>query len=120
MVLFQFYKMRGGAQLITCLQLVTILQSVCAFRCDREPEGHMPPKSEADYRFKIQISGNPDKYVPGEVYTGNIFVQFFKYAVEHNLVLIATVRMFPCDLCPAHKEREGVACGGKVKQLKCR
>ncbi|XP_021918069.1 spondin-1-like isoform X3 [Zootermopsis nevadensis] len=67
-----FHKMRGGAQLVTCLLLVSISQSFCAFRCDREPEGHMPPKSEADYRFKIHISGNPDKYEPGEIYTVNL------------------------------------------------
>jgi hypothetical protein len=72
--------MLGAARLVACLHLVTTLQSTCAFRCDREPEGHMPPKSEADYRFKIQISGNPDKYVPGEVYTGNIFVQLLERA----------------------------------------
>lgn len=52
-----------------CLLAVTFLQSACAFRCNREPEGHMLPKSKGDNRFKIRISGNPDKYVPGEVYT---------------------------------------------------
>ena len=64
--------MRVGVQLVICLQVVTLLQSACAFLCNREPEGHMPPKSKADNRFKIRISGNPDKYVPGEVYTGKI------------------------------------------------
>ncbi|XP_023721830.1 spondin-1 isoform X3 [Cryptotermes secundus] len=65
----EFLKMRGGAHLILCLLLVTELHSACAIHCDREPGGHMPPKTKADHRFRIKISGNPDKYVPGEVYT---------------------------------------------------
>jgi hypothetical protein len=33
----------------------------------------MQPKSNPDNRFKIKISGNPQAYVPGDVYTGKIF-----------------------------------------------
>ncbi|KAJ9594398.1 hypothetical protein L9F63_014188, partial [Diploptera punctata] len=29
--------------------------------------GHTSPKSDVDNRFRIKISGNPDKYVPGEL-----------------------------------------------------
>lgn len=97
--------MRGGAQLVTCLLLVSISQSFCAFRCDREPEGHMPPKSEADYRFKIHISGNPDKYEPGEIYTGNMFAPLLKCAVGRNFVSVATVRILFRGLCLAREER---------------
>jgi hypothetical protein len=71
-------KMRGGVQLIMCLLAVTFLQSACAFRCNREPEGHMLPKSKGDNRFKIRISGNPDKYVPGEVYTGKTHCSLYR------------------------------------------
>jgi hypothetical protein len=59
----------------------------------------MPPKTKADHRFKIKISGNPDKYVPGEVYTGKRFVQFLKNMRSHNfqnIVLLATVGLFRC------------------------
>lgn len=43
--------------------------SVVALRCDRTPEGSGASKSPADGRFRLRISGNPDKYVPGETYT---------------------------------------------------
>ncbi|XP_053683721.1 spondin-1-like [Sabethes cyaneus] len=40
-----------------------------AVRCDRTPEGAGASKSPADGRFRLRISGNPEKYVPGESYT---------------------------------------------------
>ncbi|XP_017772069.1 PREDICTED: spondin-1 isoform X2 [Nicrophorus vespilloides] len=44
-----------------------------ALRCDRTPEGTFSPRTRADGRFVIEVSGNPDTYVPGEQY--NIFLR---------------------------------------------
>jgi len=45
---------------------LNMVKSVC---CIRDPEDTQLPQSLNNH-FKIGISGNPDKYVPGEVYTG--------------------------------------------------
>ncbi|KAJ4450855.1 hypothetical protein ANN_02286 [Periplaneta americana] len=74
--------MRGGVHLVAYLLLVSCLRSTRAVRCDREPPGHTSLKSEADNRFKIKISGNPDKYVPGEVYT-----EYLPIAVQKAMIL---------------------------------
>lgn len=49
-----------------------------AVRCNREPLGVASKKTPGDNGFKIKISGNPEKYTPGEVYTGMsiIYVSF--------------------------------------------
>lgn len=44
------------------------------FRCDRIPEGRVPPQSIPDGRFEVKIAGNPSLYVPGQVYTGRFLV----------------------------------------------
>ena len=41
--------------------------------CIRQPEGARIPKTPGDNGYRLKISGNPDKYVPGEVYTGKRF-----------------------------------------------
>lgn len=51
-------------------------------RCDMIPEGVTAPKcAEEIDRYKIDISGNPDTYVPNEQYTG-------KKIRNINLILI--------------------------------
>lgn len=50
------------------------LPSAVALRCDRTPEGSGASKSPADGRFRLRISGNPDKYVPGETYTSEYWL----------------------------------------------
>ena len=42
-------------------------------RCRRAPPGVAIPKVPGDNGFYIKISGNPDKYVPGELYTGELW-----------------------------------------------
>lgn len=39
-------------------------------RCRRAPPGVAIPKVAGDNGFYIRISGNPEKYQPGELYTG--------------------------------------------------
>jgi spondin-1 len=41
-----------------------------ALKCDRTPEGITALRSQADGRFKLRILGEPDRYIPGENYTG--------------------------------------------------
>lgn len=38
--------------------------------CIRQPEGVEATKTPGDNGYRLKISGNPDKYFPGEVYTG--------------------------------------------------
>jgi len=38
--------------------------------CNREPENVNAPLTKGNNGFKIKISGNAEKYVPGEMYTG--------------------------------------------------
>uniref|UniRef100_A0A0K8STY7 Spondin-1 n=1 Tax=Lygus hesperus TaxID=30085 RepID=A0A0K8STY7_LYGHE len=40
-----------------------------AIVCDRMPPGMVSPKTRADNRFTIEISGDPPVYSPGEMYT---------------------------------------------------
>lgn len=54
---------------LVLLQLLDATQLARAVRCDRSPEGSGANKSPADGRFRLRISGNADKYVPGGSYT---------------------------------------------------
>ena len=38
--------------------------------CIRQPEGVERSKTSGDNGYRLKISGNPQKYFPGEVYTG--------------------------------------------------
>ncbi|XP_022251017.1 spondin-1-like isoform X2 [Limulus polyphemus] len=38
-------------------------------QCNRQPLGYNTPKTPGDNGFQINISGDPQKYVPGKVYT---------------------------------------------------
>ena len=44
--------------------------SSAASHCVREQDGIRLPKTPGDNGYRLKISGNQDKYVPGEVYTG--------------------------------------------------
>ncbi|XP_063703310.1 spondin-1 [Culicoides brevitarsis] len=50
-----------------------LLQNTTAIRCDRSPEGFSASKSPADGRFRLKITGNPERYAPGEVYTITLY-----------------------------------------------
>lgn len=53
---------------------VGVLRAACvhaqAASCNRAPLGTEAPRTPGSNNFTIKISGNPQKYVPGEVYTG--------------------------------------------------
>jgi len=70
---------------INCRSILTLILIINAFtiiysakKCDRTPEGHLAAKSPADARFRLRITGNPERYTPGEVYTSNLNYFFFK------------------------------------------
>lgn len=53
------------------IQLAAIqVNLTTALRCDRTPEGYRPEKSPSDGRFMLKISGDPERYTPGERYNG--------------------------------------------------
>ncbi|XP_046394012.1 spondin-1-like isoform X2 [Ischnura elegans] len=57
-------------RLLLVMMCVAAAGVASAGRCDREPEeARSTPRTPADGRFRIRVSGNPDKYVPREVYT---------------------------------------------------
>jgi hypothetical protein len=56
--------------LLVAASVACLRPAAMAARCDREPDGRLSAKSAVDGRFRIKVSGNPEKYVPGEVYTG--------------------------------------------------
>lgn len=53
--------------------IICLVNNSLALKCDRVPEGAGANKSPADGRFRIRITGNPERYIPGEVYTSKSF-----------------------------------------------
>ncbi|XP_076311519.1 spondin-1-like [Tachypleus tridentatus] len=41
-------------------------------RCNRKPQNYNTPKTPGDNGFQLKISGGPEKYVPGDIYTISI------------------------------------------------
>lgn len=62
--------------LLVLIVVITVIflevNIVAAIRCDRNPEGFSANKSPADGRFRLKITGNPEKYAPGETYTSKL------------------------------------------------
>lgn len=55
------------------LKLIVLLVMICScFACRREPSPYHSrvSKISGDNGFKIKINENPEKYVPGRLYTG--------------------------------------------------
>ncbi|XP_064108632.1 spondin-1-like isoform X2 [Macrobrachium nipponense] len=50
--------------------------------CNRNPLGIESPRIPGDNGYKIKISGNPEKYVPGEVYTVSLQGWRTQYSVQ--------------------------------------
>jgi hypothetical protein len=78
------------ALLVLCS--VSLLEVVdAATACIRQPEGIRIPKTPGDNGYRLKISGTPDKYVPGEVYTGNRLCAF-----DGSLASLADEKQFAC------------------------
>jgi hypothetical protein len=66
--------------------------------CNRELDNMtIKSRTPGDNGFKIKITGNPEKYTPGELYTGNCFVFVFCILSEH---FVACKRL--CHLSAHH------------------
>jgi hypothetical protein len=78
--------------LIISVLLTAELNGVDAVHCNREPEDTHTPKSVGNH-FQIRISGNPDKYVPGGIYTGKVLTPAFMVSVRvlQNTAALCTV-----------------------------
>ena len=50
--------------------------------CNREPPNVSAPQTKGNNGFKIKLSGNPEKYVPGEMYTGNTNLFILRYIIS--------------------------------------
>ncbi|XP_022235881.1 spondin-1-like isoform X2 [Limulus polyphemus] len=51
-------------------------------KCNREPSGYNKPKTPGDNGFQIKVSGEPQKYVPGEVYTISLQGYRRQYSIQ--------------------------------------
>uniref|UniRef100_A0A336LL51 Spondin-1 n=1 Tax=Culicoides sonorensis TaxID=179676 RepID=A0A336LL51_CULSO len=65
--------MNSMSSLLLLLVIFFQINSNIAIRCDRNPEGFTANKSPADGRFRLKISGNPERYTPGETYTITLY-----------------------------------------------
>lgn len=68
--------MRVRLKPLLLLTLVVAFVSQTDARCDRTPDNNPHPKTQTDGRFRIEISGSPESYVPGEQYTGKSYIDF--------------------------------------------
>lgn len=68
----------GGVSLLVSVATYLFLTFTCSAdgACIRQPEGVRIPKTPGDNGYRLKISGNPEQYVPGEVYTGKFCIQF--------------------------------------------
>lgn len=74
--------------------VVTTIQAY-AWKCDRLPDGSGAKKSPADGRFRIRISGNPERYAPGDIYTSktcNLIKSYKRILIKYSLVSLAGIR----------------------------
>lgn len=55
--------------LLSLFLWLTLVKLSNCLRCDRTPEGTRTPRTQTGHNYVIEISGNPDTYVPGEQYT---------------------------------------------------
>jgi len=76
--------------LLVGLSVACLQSGAQSARCDREPEGRLSQKSPVDGRFRIKVSGNPEKYVPGEVYTGEYNSAPLKITIQSKDSIIVT------------------------------
>lgn len=66
-----------------------------SLRCDLTPAGIVAERTRKDAgRYSIEISGNPETYVPGEQYTGkqvfSLCVSIFNSINKERLIIMFT------------------------------
>ncbi|XP_042243075.1 spondin-1-like isoform X2 [Homarus americanus] len=68
--------------------------------CHRSPLRTEAPKTPGDNDFKIKISGNPQKYVPGEVYTVSVQGWRTQYSVQKftGFLLVVEASQSPVNI----------------------
>lgn len=87
---------------VVVLVLVVWVSTVsCQYaNCNRAPPGTQFPKTPGDNGYKIKISGNPDKYVPGEIYTVSLQGWRTQYSVQKftGFMLVVETSHSPDDI----------------------
>ncbi|CAH1113576.1 unnamed protein product [Psylliodes chrysocephalus] len=63
--------------------LIKIVSCNIGLRCDMIPEGVTSPKQKENDKYKIEISSNPEFYIPGEQYTV-LLKSFSKTNASHH------------------------------------
>ncbi|XP_047507486.1 spondin-1-like isoform X1 [Pieris napi] len=58
--------------LLKCLFIFYVAQYVFTFRCDRRPYGSLTQPSAPDGRFKLEVEGADETYIPNQLYTVRI------------------------------------------------
>ena len=67
--------MRGVSLLVSVTTYLFLIFTCSADgTCIRQPEGVRIPKTPGDNGYRLKISGSPEQYVPGEVYTGKFHI----------------------------------------------
>ena len=69
--------MAGLVKLTAVLLALSGQLEVEGLWCDRTPAGVNVPKTPGDNGYKIVISGDSDKYIPGGVYSGKLVLYYF-------------------------------------------
>jgi len=74
----------GGVSLLVSVTTYLFLIFTCSAdgTCIRQPEGVRIPKTPGDNGYRLKISGSPEQYVPGEVYTVTLQGWRSQYAVQ--------------------------------------
>lgn len=69
-------------------------------KCHRSPLGTNAPRTPGDRDYKIKISGNPEKYVPGEVYTVSLQGWRTQYSVQKftGFMLVVEASQSPTNI----------------------
>ncbi|XP_072938962.1 spondin-1-like isoform X2 [Epargyreus clarus] len=65
-------RLKFGCVLWFIFTFVALKYQVLSFRCDRRPYGSMTQPSAPDGRFKLEVVGTEDSYIPGQLYTVQI------------------------------------------------
>lgn len=57
-------------RLVSTLLLFLLLKEIASFRCDRRPYGATTHATPSDGRFKLEVIGADNAYIPDQLYNG--------------------------------------------------